>query len=84
MTQVFPALQVTPDIPETLVPLVVRKERRENQEKQANEANPAKMATLVPQVSLESKESLAFLVHQAEMEKEDLKGIEDTQVPQEW
>lgn len=66
--QVPVVIQATQDLP---VPQVARKEIRENQENQANEANQAKTATLVLQASLETKESQAFQVLQAGMERED-------------
>lgn len=72
-TRVTPDLQVhevIQDIQEPLAHQVDRKERKENQEKQENEENQAKMATLVLQDFLDPREKEAFLVHQAEMEKE--------------
>lgn len=71
VTQDFQVLEVSQAIQDLLVPQVARKEIRENQEKQANEANQAKMATLVLQASLEPKESRAFQVLLAGMERED-------------
>ncbi|KAA8582741.1 hypothetical protein FQN60_006412, partial [Etheostoma spectabile] len=67
--QVFQVPQVTEAFQDLLVPRVARKETRENQENQANEG---------------PRETQACQVLQAGMEREDLKGIKDTQAHQEW
>lgn len=83
-TQVLQVSVVTLAFKDPLDPQVVRKEKRENQENQANEEKMAKMVTLVLQASLESKESQAFPVLQAGMEREDLRVNLDSRAHQEW
>lgn len=82
-TQEFQDQEAIQAIQDLLVLQEDRKETRENQEKQANAANQAKMETLVLQDSLESKESQAFQVLQAGMEREDSKVNLDIQAHQE-
>lgn len=77
-------LEVTLVFQDPLVPQVVRKERKENQGKQANEENQAKMVIPVIQDSLVQREMQDFQGLQAEMEREELKVIVDTQAHQGW